>query len=59
VDKKEALQLLLKETWVNPKPPFVKAFFEWVEKTSFYRMTYSDNNKMIETVNRLLNDDSD
>lgn len=59
VDKKEALQLLLKETWVNPKTTFVEAFFEWVEKTPFYRMTYSDNNKMIETVSMLLNDDSD
>lgn len=57
VNKKEALQLLLKETWVNPKTTFVNSFFEWVEKTPFYRMTYSDNNKMIETIKMLLNDD--
>jgi hypothetical protein len=57
VNKKEALQLLLKETWVNPKPAFVQAFFEWVEKTPFYRMTYSDNEKMIETVKMMLNDE--
>jgi hypothetical protein len=57
VHKKEALQFLLKETWVNPKPVFVSAFFEWVEKTPFYRMTYSDSEKMIETVKMLLNDE--
>jgi hypothetical protein len=57
VSKKEAIQLLLKETWVNPTAEFVTAFFEWVEKTSFYRMTYSDNDKMISTIkNMLLNE---
>jgi hypothetical protein len=54
VSKKEALQLLLKETWVNPKPAFVKAFFDWVEKTSFYRMTYSDNDKMIIAIKNMV-----
>jgi hypothetical protein len=54
VNKKEALQLLLKETWVNPKPAFVKAFFDWVEKTPFYRMTYSDNEKMISAITKML-----
>ncbi len=54
VSKKEALQLLLKETWVNPKTEFVKAFFEWIEKTNFYKMTYSDNEIMINTIKNLL-----
>ncbi|HSM47493.1 MAG TPA: hypothetical protein VK872_06720, partial [Draconibacterium sp.] len=54
VNKKEALQLLLKETWVNPKPAFVKAFFDWIEKTTFYRMTYSDNEIMINAIKNLL-----
>jgi len=57
VSKKEAIQLLLKETWVNPATEFVKAFFEWVEKTNFYRMTYSDNDKMISTIKNMLMDE--
>lgn len=57
VDKKEALQFLLKETWVNPKPAFVKAFFEWVEKTPFYRMTYSENEKMVSVIKSLLSNE--
>jgi hypothetical protein len=54
VSKKEAIQLLLKETWVNPKTEFVRAFFDWIEKTNFYRMTYSDNDKMISTIKGLI-----
>ena len=54
VSKKEALQLLLKETWVNPKPAFTEAFFKWVEKTPFYRMTYSDNDKMSSAIKNML-----
>lgn len=57
VSKKEALQFLLKETWVNPKPAFVKAFFEWVEKTPFYLMTYSDNEKMVSGIKSLLSNE--
>jgi hypothetical protein len=58
VSKKEALQLLLKETWVNPKTEFVIAFFDWIEKTNFYRMTYSDNDKMISTIKNMLMDEN-
>jgi len=58
VSKKEALQLLLKETWVNPKTEFIKAFFDWVEKTNFYRMTYSDNDKMIISIKNMLMDEN-
>jgi hypothetical protein len=54
VSKKEAIQLLLKETWVNPKTEFVTAFFEWIEKTNFYRMTYSNNEIMISAITNLL-----
>jgi hypothetical protein len=54
VGKKEALQLLLRETWVNPKTSLINAFFGWVEKTPFYRMTYSDNEKMISTIKNML-----
>jgi len=58
VSKKEAIQLLLKETWVNPTTEFVTAFFEWVEKTNFYRMTYSDNDKMIYKIKNMLMDEN-
>jgi len=51
--KKEALQHFLKETWVNPKARYVQAFFEWIDNTPFYKITYSDNERMIQAVEAL------
>ena len=42
VDKKEAVQFVLKETWVNPRPHNVSRFFNWIGNTPFYKMTYND-----------------
>jgi hypothetical protein len=53
VTKKKALELLLQETWVNPTPELVMAFFDWIGVTDFYRLTYSDNEKMISTIKNL------
>jgi len=50
VQKREALQLLLKETWVNPEPEFVKAFFDWIDRTEFYRLTYSRTEEAVAAV---------
>ena len=54
VQKREALQLLLKETWVNPEPEFVKAFFDWIDRTEFYRLTYSRTEEALATVKTIL-----
>lgn len=51
--KKEALQHFLKETWVNPKARYVQSFFEWIDNTPFYKITYSDNERMIRAVEAL------
>ncbi len=53
VDKKEALQLLLKETWVNPKPEIVTSFFNWVERTPFYKLNYSETSQALDAVNEI------
>lgn len=54
VDTKEALQLLLKETWVNPTAENVNCFFNWLQHTSFYRLRYSNTQEAIEAVEKLL-----
>ena len=41
VSKKQAIQMLLKETWVNPTQKSVSCFFEWIENTAFYNLQYS------------------
>lgn len=53
IGKKEALQHFLKETWVNPKARYVQAFFKWIDNTPFYKITYSDNERMIRAVEEL------
>lgn len=53
VDKKEALQLLLKETWVNPEPEIVKSFFNWVEQTTFYKLHYSETGQALDAVSEI------
>ncbi len=53
VGKREALQLLLKETWVNPKPEFVSRFFDWIDKLPFYQLQYSETEQAIEIVQKI------
>lgn len=53
VEKKEALQLLLKETWVNPNVENVSRFFGWVEKTRFFRLQYSRTAEAVEATEKL------
>ncbi len=53
MDKKEAIQLLLKEIWVNPEPKNIGRFFEWINRTSFYRMHYSNTLEALEFVSKI------
>lgn len=53
VDKREALPLLLKETWVNPVPENVSRFFDWVGKTPFFRLQYSQTSEALEATEKL------
>ena len=42
VEKREAIQSLLPETWVNPDPDNVAKFFKWFDKIRFYRLQYAN-----------------
>lgn len=53
MDKKEAIQLLLKEIWVNPEPKNIGRFFEWINQTLFYRMHYSNTTEALEYVSKI------
>lgn len=54
--KKEALQILLRETWVNPVPSKVKHFFRWIGNTRFYSLQYSDFAKAKQAIDVLFED---
>ena len=53
VDRREAIQTLLPETWVNPTPENVMQFFDWLDGISFYRLQYSANQDAMDAISRL------
>jgi hypothetical protein len=53
-EKKQALQTLLKETWVNPTARSVSAFFDWMEETDFYNLQYSNIDEALGVINKIL-----
>ncbi len=54
VKKTDALQLLLKETWVNPEPEIVTRFLNWVEETPFFKLQYSHTQQALDAVKQIL-----
>jgi hypothetical protein len=55
IDEREAIQLLLPETWVNPTSENVVQFFTWIEGISFYRLQYAVNQDAITAIDGLFN----
>jgi len=55
VERKEAMQSLLPETWVNPDPENVKQFFNWFDEIVFYRLQYSDYHDALVSISMLFN----
>lgn len=46
-----ALKKILPDAWISNKEVNAKAFLKWIEKTAFYELNYSDNNKLIDIIN--------
>lgn len=53
VEKREAIQTLLPETWVNPDPANVTKFFDWFDEISFYRLQYANYEDAINAIELL------
>jgi len=53
VEKRDAIQTLLPETWVNPDPENVARFFDWFDEISFYRLQYANFEDAINAIERL------
>lgn len=39
---KEALEILIPESWLAPDPKHAKKFLNWIKDVRFYKLTYSD-----------------
>ena len=53
----EALQKLFDEAWIPPASENVEIFLDRILNTSFYNLTYSNNQKAIEAINRIFDND--
>jgi hypothetical protein len=51
----EAFAQLVPDSWIYPSKQNAKRFLEWFAGLEHYRLTYSNNKKMIETVKSILN----
>lgn len=48
-----AIKTLFEEAWIPPQPDNVAIFLDKIINISFYRLTYSDNKKALETISQL------
>ncbi len=53
----EAFQFLILDSWISQKPENVDIFLDWFSSLPCYRLTYSNNQKMIENITTILTDD--
>ncbi|SED59117.1 hypothetical protein SAMN04487765_0442 [Tenacibaculum sp. MAR_2010_89] len=57
ISKLDAFQQLVPDSWLSPRTENATSFLDWFDNLSCYKLTYSDNEKMIVTVKKLFNDD--
>ncbi|MGK0307436.1 MAG: hypothetical protein ACI8RP_000388 [Urechidicola sp.] len=57
ITKIDAFQQLVPDSWLSPKKENAQVFLDWFEGLKCYQLTYSKNEAMIETINKLFNDD--
>jgi hypothetical protein len=57
ISKIEAFQQLIPDSWLSPKKENAQVFLDWFEGLNCYQLTYSNNEKMIETVSKLFKSD--
>ena len=52
-----AFQLIVPDSWVSPLPENASRFLDWFLKMPCYQLTYSDNELMLETIDKLFRDE--
>ncbi len=57
LDPVKAIQQLLDESWILPSPENVSVFFNKIVQTSFFQLTYSNNEKALEAIKQLFDND--
>lgn len=57
ISKIEAFEQLVPDSWLSPIKENAEIFLNWFSKLTCYQLTYSNNQKMIETVSKIFNND--
>ena len=54
MNKGKALENILPDTWISGNTKDAKTFINWVKSSTFYDLTYNDNNQAIKMINKIL-----
>jgi hypothetical protein len=57
ISKIDAFQQLVPDSWLSPKKENAQIFLDWFENLNCYQLTYSNNDKMIETITNIFSND--
>ncbi len=57
ITKIDAFQQLVPDSWLSPIEKNAKVFLNWFVGLNCYQITYSNNNKMIQTVSKIFNNE--
>lgn len=57
LDPLSAMKLLLDQAWIAPTKGNAELFFDRILKLSFYQLTYSNNEKALEAISKLFDND--
>ncbi len=55
--KDEAFSQLVPDSWLSPLPENASIFLDWFLELPCFRLTYSDNDKMVHAIEKLFQDD--
>jgi hypothetical protein len=58
VTNEKAFEYLIPDSWISQKPENVVIFLDWFSSLPCYQLTYSNNQKMMEEVGKILNNES-
>lgn len=57
LDPVKAIKLLLDQAWMSPEDGNAAILFERIQQVSFFRLTYSNNNKALDAITNLFDND--
>lgn len=57
VSNLHAFEKLIPDSWISPKPENVRIFLDWFSSLPCYQLNYSDNNKMIDNIGKIIKDE--